>query len=497
MAQVDTFSLNNMPKYYFLGDDWRCNDSSLWSNFDVLRHSDGTYCTWLCLFYDGALACRYPNEMFITGANSVYDYGISGYLVLDPILDNSSWEREHIRNFAAGKHSDSSLRVAGVAILFPHYWYDGSSFMRDRFLSLGYDILKLQLMDTLMNVRAEGSLLMADSVGKPIFVFNRHGQEVFEVQTGTHSWDSINPDHSYHIYYDIYEAYFDAPVTVTDSFYLAAHFESQQYEKENMGISVPSIYEFHQSFINNHFNPNPSYAHNYVLPKLNWKAQGGYRVEYTTPSDTIHIPVAENEWFTLEACEENHGYMLIFPILAEDCGVHGEASWISTGGGNVRLHWEPGSWDSRWEVSYGPSGALPGDDSLVVTTSPVAVLHGITPGVHYVAYIRSLCTVRDTTWSDWTDSISIFVPAPPSGIVSVEETAGVDLQPNPATSTALLTAAVPLTDIEVYTASGTLFKRIPASGFTATLDVASWPTGTYLLLVATDAGTVARRLIVR
>lgn len=147
--------------------------------------------------------------------------------------------------------------------------------MRDRFLSLGYDILKLQLMDTLMNVRAEGSLLMADSVGKPIFVFNRHGQEVFEVQTGTHSWDSVNPDHSYHIYYDIYEAYFDAPVTVTDSFYLAAHFESQQYEKENMGISVPSIYEFHQSFINNHFNPNPSYAHNYVLPKLNWKAQGG------------------------------------------------------------------------------------------------------------------------------------------------------------------------------------------------------------------------------
>ena len=127
----------------------------------------------------------------------------------------------------------------------------------------------------------------------------------------------------------------------------------------------------------------------------------------------------------------------------------------------------------------------------------MAILHGITPGVHYVAYIRSLCTVRDTAWSDWTDSISIFIPAPPEGIASVEERAGVDLQPNPASSTALLTAEVNLTGIEVYTASGAFYRRLSASGFTAALDVSSWPSGTYLLLVGTEVGTVTRRLIVK
>lgn len=508
MAQVDTFSLNCMPHNYFLGDDWHCFDS-LWYGYtnnqnQPPRHLDGTWCSGPLLYYDGALVRRYPDSMMVGtagyGHGPVDDYGLHGYLHLNPLIGTSSWEREHIRNFAAGKHSDSPLRVAGVALLLPRYWsgltVDGpdSVFIPDQLISLGYDYLKLQLMDTMMYVIAEGTTPVADTVGRPTFTFNRFGRDVIEEQIGTSSCYRADY-YSYYIFYDMYEVYFDAPVTVTDSFYLAANFESQQYGKENVGISPPCIYESHHYM--QRVLHDTSYAHNYVTPKLNWKAQGGYRVVYTTPMDTIHIPVAEDEWFTLEACEENHGYMLIFPILADDCGVQGEASWTSTGGGNVRLSWEPGSWDSQWEVSYGPSGALPGDDSVVTTTSPMAILHGITPGVHYVAYIRSLCTVRDTTWSDWTDSISIFIPAPTEGIASVEERAGVDLQPNPASSTALMTAEVNLTNIEVYTASGAFYRRLPASGLSATLDVASWPSGTYLLLVDTEVGTVTKKLLVQ
>lgn len=506
MAQVDTFYLNSMPGNYFLGDDWVNFDSTwVYTNYGAIFHSDhSAYCSGPRLYHDGALVRRYSDNMMVGmagfGHGPVTDYGLSGYVVEYPQIGASAWERDHIRNFAAGKHSDTPLRVAGVAFLLPRYWTGGtdhgldSTLVRNQIFSMGYDYLKLQLMDSMMYVIAEGSTPVSDSAGNPILFFNRYGKEVIPDEGFTSSNYGVD-DYCKFIFYDIYEAYFDAPVTVMDSFYLAAHFESDQYGKQDVGISPPGIYEFHQYFlVQNH---DTSYAHNYELPRLDWKAQGGYRVVYTTPMDTIHIPVAGNEWFTLEACEENHGYMLIFPILADDCGVQGEASWTSTGGGNVRLSWEPGSWDSEWEVSYGPSGALPGDDSVVTTTSPMAILHGITPGVHYVAYIRSLCTVRDTAWSDWTDSISIFIPAPTEGIASVEERAGVDLQPNPASSTALLTAEVNLTGIEVYTASGAFYRRLPATGFTADLDVSSWPSGTYLLLVGTEVGTVTRRLIVK
>ena len=238
----------------------------------------------------------------------------------------------------------------------------------------------------------------------------------------------------------------------------------------------------------------------YIFPKINWKARGEYRYIFDTvaPNNTlVYEHVDDDSWFFLNNCEDNHGYMLIFPILDIDCGMPGEASWTATDDGTVRLSWEPGSSASQWEVSYGPSGALPGDDSVVTTATPLAILHDITPGTHYVAYIRSLCTVRDTTWSDWTDSVSIFIPDP-TGILEAEDSkTGVELTPNPATGEVRIASGIEMMQIEVYDEKGGLLHTLPATGLKADLDVSSWPRGTYLLRILTPAGPTTKKLLVQ
>ena len=163
------------------------------------------------------------------------------------------------------------------------------------------------------------------------------------------------------------------------------------------------------------------------------------------------------------------------------------------GGGNVRVSWEQGQWVSGWEVSYGPTGTLPGEGTVLQTAAPSVMLGGITMDTDYVVYVRSLCTVRDTVWSEWCDGVPFSLR--PQGIEAVEAT-GVALQPNPASGAVLLTAEADLMGVEVYTAAGAPFLRLPATGRSMHLDTTAWPTGTYLLVIVTGQGTVTRRLTV-
>jgi hypothetical protein len=192
---------------------------------------------------------------------------------------------------------------------------------------------------------------------------------------------------------------------------------------------------------------------------------------------------------------DDHGYMLIFPILEPDCGLRGAINWNPLGGGNVRLRWASGSNDTLWEVSYGPAGIAPEDGTIVSTTSPSIVLSGIAPDSLYVAFVRAQCMrYRDTMWSDWSDSIPIFIST--QEIASVNKDDGIALQPNPASNSVLLTAEAPLSGIDVHTASGAFYKHLPASGLTADIDVSSWPAGTYLLRISTPTGVTTKKLLI-
>ena len=466
-AQADTFDLNHMPENYHL-ENWPDSGGFIFSHYYASAVIGQNL---LCI---GVPIC----------------IGSRGYM---QVYSSDFWNIPNIKNFAVGKHSDTPISITGIAFVYPRFkWSSGATgsivSIRNEWISHGYDQLKLQLTDTSMNVLGEGTCPLADSIGKPVLLITNQREVLAIASTARYCIDNTGP-----IVFDIYEARFPAPVTVTDSFYLALHFESSIQDKEPLSLPVPGIYETVA------IHSNLQRFSNYDFPKIEWIAQGSYRHRHEFWGDgsgeVAYDMVNDDDWFTYSACEENHGHMLIFPILETPCLVPTGLRWSPAGGGNVRLRWESGEWDTEWEVSYGLSGIAPEDGTIITATSNSAQLGGISTDTHYVAYVRTKCVVRDTLWSDWSGSIPIFIST--QEIANVNKDDGIALQPNPASNSVLLTAEAPLSGIDVHTASGAFYKHLPASGLTADIDVSSWPAGTYLLRISTPAGTTTKKLLIQ
>ncbi len=71
----------------------------------------------------------------------------------------------------------------------------------------------------------------------------------------------------------------------------------------------------------------------------------------------------------------------------------------------------------------------------------------------------------------------------------------VALQPNPATDRVTVTSSFGLTRIEVRDAAGRKLHDAPASGFSASLDLSRFPSGTLLLTIHTPAGPATKKLL--
>ena len=69
--------------------------------------------------------------------------------------------------------------------------------------------------------------------------------------------------------------------------------------------------------------------------------------------------------------------------------------------------------------------------------------------------------------------------------------------PNPAATQVKVTSSFGLVAIEAYDAKGALVMRCKGDGMVAELDVASWPRGSYLLHIATRAGTTVKKLLLQ
>ena len=73
----------------------------------------------------------------------------------------------------------------------------------------------------------------------------------------------------------------------------------------------------------------------------------------------------------------------------------------------------------------------------------------------------------------------------------------VAVQPNPAVSEARVLSSFGLTLVEAFDAGGRRLLSLPATGYEAVLDVASWPRGTYILRITTPLGPVTKKLLVQ
>lgn len=305
----------------------------------------------------------------------------------------------------------------------------------------------------------------------------------------------------------IREFYFDKPVTVYDSFYI--------------GYTTESI------FTNIEYEP--------LLPGQIWLSMLGQNIcwdidpspECSQPCEftPFHLRKFRHivyNWDTLSPnygdtidrewhWRYNRGFMLQFPIVVIDssyiippyeCPPVESPRVADQDNGQAILLWDTHADHNSWQISYGPQGTEPDDGTIVNCPIQVGRIDGLDTCTHYTAYVRAVCNHDSICYSQWSEPVDIYLcdttsggGGDPSSVTSALSLL-TNIIPNPASTFATVYSSFQLTDLEAYDLRGNKVLDTKASGASATIDIADWPSGMYIVIVHTPAGNVAKKLVV-
>ena len=205
--------------------------------------------------------------------------------------------------------------------------------------------------------------------------------------------------------------------------------------------------------------------------------------------------------FVLQDFYDEKRWGWAFPIIGFRCGPIQQLFLDAYTGDSAVVRWRQVEEGTLYNVRLTGED---GSDTAFVISDTAYTFTPLSDSVRYTAMVRKQCHYAtsnyDTTvYGEWkTVSFGTTIVDPPDDSLGIARPAveGFSLVPNPTSGAVLLAADAKLTGVEVYTAAGVPFLRLPASGHTVRLDTSTWPAGTYLLEVGTVRGTSAKRLVV-
>ena len=165
---------------------------------------------------------------------------------------------------------------------------------------------------------------------------------------------------------------------------------------------------------------------------------------------------------------------------------------------SLSVHWRSDTDAEFFQLSVCADTVEPDFGRLFTTSSTALALPTLHPDSTYRLYLRKQCAFRqDSVWSDWSAPL-VIASRTTEGIGEAENNGWtIDINPNPATKQVHVATNFSLTQIEAFDEQGRLVQTLPATGLKATLDVSSWPRGTYLLRIQTPAGPTPKKLLVQ
>ncbi|MCR4829158.1 MAG: T9SS type A sorting domain-containing protein [Bacteroidales bacterium] len=173
------------------------------------------------------------------------------------------------------------------------------------------------------------------------------------------------------------------------------------------------------------------------------------------------------------------------------------------GEGTVTLSWNSEAAHSQWQlhlvnVDDSTAAAM---DTLCAT--PFIMLGGLSPQVHYRAYVRALCQEDDSLiYSFWSQGIDVNYSA---GIATASENGKVYVTPNPADDRIMLSSYYGIERVGLYDMQGRLMKEYrygkemtdTYENMSVTMDVSQLSKGTYVAVVHTLFGITTRKVVKR
>lgn len=295
--------------------------------------------------------------------------------------------------------------------------------------------------------------------------------------------------------YRIFDYYFDKPIRVFDSFYVGC----TSYNARNMYTGETSL----------PMNMIPC-----VMTILAPHSFNPLQVDTTCGPPPTPWKIWDHRDAALHSLGWQHyskqyNYLLVRPIIEvydtvyemPPCplptGIIARGSYSDT----VTIEWNHDSQHHDHLVCWGPSGTLPGEGTIDMVHNDDKWVFTDTAyqDVPMVSYISTLCTEYDTVRkSVWSSPVRWTLHNWNIGIPDDDDLARTTLiTPNPASSSALVSAPCRIEKVEAYSAAGTKVLDLTVGAQSASLDLAGWPSGTYVVLIRTASGTATKRLVVQ
>lgn len=167
-------------------------------------------------------------------------------------------------------------------------------------------------------------------------------------------------------------------------------------------------------------------------------------------------------------------------------------------GGIIDFVWTGAAEHSRWQLSYGPAGTMPGEGTVLDCSTPTVDVYGMQDSVHYVCYVRGYCDMCHK-WGDWSEGFEYWkeMYTQPAKIRPGLLDRCITVMPNPASRYVSVMSSFRIGRIEAFDLQGNKVDEQPVDALNATLDLSLWPRGTYILNIRTNRGTVARTVVVQ
>ncbi|MBR6991272.1 MAG: T9SS type A sorting domain-containing protein [Bacteroidales bacterium] len=267
-------------------------------------------------------------------------------------------------------------------------------------------------------------------------------------------------------YMPVFEAYFDEPVIVTDSFYVAT---TNHYGGDTLRRTVTCIYRHEPIGLY-----APCWPQYYKIGTVY-----GNRLVWQHKYDSY-------VWFIFPIIDT------VQPVCEVPLGLHVNGQ-DSTG---VHLVWDSAEHNRSWAVAYGRANADPESYAELPRATTDFAIAGLVPGVEYAARVRAVC-FGDDTYSEWSDTIR-FVREGEVGLDSPDDLrVEASIRPNPAHTAAVVTANVAIRSVEAYDMRGHLVLRQKVHGKRVKIVVEDWPKGSYIVHTNTTLGTNIQKIVVK
>ena len=369
-----------------------------------------------------------------------------------------------IYELAKYNYTDKMLKVVGVAAMIRTQLETASPYRPPTTIDTTYDnwfetFSLYKPSDTGMTLLASQRYTVLDTARCVKVFFNTQAPENMVSDTIA---SKILP---------VFEAYFDKPVYVTDSFYVSTTNHNGKYDPQT--------------------NTYPSFS--------------AHLLRYSTFLDTCFPQKSAYRFYGEDWKYSNHYSIVdfIFPIIALDtCKPVTGLTFDGLDSLHVYLSWQRGEHNDSWELAYGPAVADPDSFAVVDCNDIRCTLQGLTPGTKYAARVRGVC-FNDSVYSDWSDTIQFHVAEynPPIDIPSVTANALFTLTPNPAHDYVVLDIKDVVSDLKKCTltvsdAAGREVLSLNIAAPHTRINTHDLPKGMYFVTLTTPQGSNTQKLVV-